>query len=103
MGEETKRLFVGMKISRSLEADLASPAPGTERLFDGTDDDSLQIVNMGEEKFIGRYIEDGFPVPNLGDVARNVNKLITSITRGRRIDQDEIRVYSFEFHPSSRA
>ena len=46
MGEETKRLFLGIKTNRSHEVDLANPAPGTERYFDATNEDSLQIVNQ---------------------------------------------------------
>ena len=56
MDEGTKRLFVGIKITKTLQDDLASPAPGTKQYFEGTNDDYLQIINLGEDKFIGRYL-----------------------------------------------
>jgi hypothetical protein len=94
MDEGTKRLFVGIKITKTLQDDLASPAPGTKQYFEGTNDDYLQIINLGEDKFIGRYLKDGFPVANMGDVSRNVCSLLKLITRGRRIEENEVHIYS---------
>ena len=91
MDEGTKRLFVGIKITKTLQDDLASPAPGTKQYFEGTNDDYLQIINLGEDKFIGRYLKDGFPVANIGDVSRNVCSLLKLITRGRRIEDNEVQ------------
>ena len=94
MDEGTKRLFVGIKVTKALQDDLANPAPGTKHYFEGTNDDYLQIINLAEDKFIGRYIKDGFPVANINDVSRNVCSLLKLITRGRRIDEDEVHIYS---------
>ena len=76
MEEGTKRLFVGLKITKALQDDLANPAPGTKQYFEGNSDEYLQIINLGEEKFIGRYVKDGFPAANIGDVSRNVCSLV---------------------------
>ena len=94
MDEGTKRLFVGIKITKALQDDLANPAPGTKHYFEGTNDEYLQIVNMDEDKFIGRYLKDGFPVANLNDVSRNVCSLLKLITRGRRIEENDVHIYS---------
>ena len=94
MEEGTKRLFVGLKITKALQDDLANPAPGTKQYFEGTSDEYLQIINLGEEKFIGRYIKDGFPAANIGDVSRNVCSLVKLITRGRRIEENEVHIYA---------
>jgi hypothetical protein len=94
MEEGTKRLFVGLKITKALQDDLANPAPGTKQYFEGTSDEYLQIINLGEEKFIGRYVKDGFPAANLGDVSRNVCSLVKLITRGRRIEENEVHIYA---------
>ena len=72
MEEGTKRLFVGLKVTKALQDDLANPAPGTKQYFEGTSDEYLQIISLGEEKFIGRYLKDGFPAANISDVSRNV-------------------------------
>lgn len=94
MSESANRLFVGIKITKALQADLDSPAPGMQHYFDGNNKDFLEIVNLREDRIIGRYITDGFPVANLADVTRNVRSIVSLITRGHRIDEDAVHIYS---------
>mgnify|MGYP003579618702 CR=1 FL=1 len=89
-----KRLFVGIKITKSLQDDLDSPAPGTKHYFEGNNNEYLQIVNLGDEKFIGRYLKDGFPAANIGDVSRNVCSIIKLTTRGPRIEERQVHIYA---------
>jgi hypothetical protein len=93
MNDAAKRLFVGIKITRALQEDLDSPAPGMKQYFDANND-YLQIVDFGENKFIGRYLNDGFPVANLADVSRNVCSIVKLITRGKRIEENDVQIYS---------
>lgn len=93
MDEVAKRLFVGIKITRALQEDLDSPAPGMKQYIDASND-YLQIVDLGAEKFIGRYLNDGFPVANLADVSRNVCSIVKLITRGKRIEENDVQIYS---------
>jgi hypothetical protein len=93
MDDAAKRLFVGIKITRALQEDLDSPAPGMKQYFDANND-YLQIVDFGESKFIGRYLNDGFPVANLADVSRNVCSIVKLITRGKRIEENDVQIYS---------
>lgn len=95
MIELAKRLFVGIKISKALQNELDNPAPGTKRYFEGDDQsDSLQIINVGEHRIIGRYINDGFLAAELGEVSRNVGNMVKSITHGRRIEENDIQIFS---------
>lgn len=94
MEELGKRLFVGIKITKALQDDLDSPAPGTKHYFEGGNNDYLQIINLHDEKFIGRFVNDGFPAVNIGDVSRNVCSIVKLIARGRRIDEHEVHIYS---------
>jgi len=93
MDDAAKRLFVGIKITRALQDDLDSPAPGMKQYIDANND-YLQIVEFGENKFIGRYLDDGFPVANLADVSRNVCSIVKLITRGKRIEENDVQIYS---------
>lgn len=93
MDDAAKRLFVGIKITRALQEDLDSPAPGMKQYFDANND-YLQIVDFGESKFIGRYLNDGFPVAGLADVSRNVCSIVKLITRGKRIEENDVQIYS---------
>lgn len=94
MEEVSKRLFVGIKVTKSLQDDLDNPAPGTKHYFEGNSNEYLQIVNMNEEKFIGRYLKDGFPAASISDVSRNVCSIVKLIARGRRIEENEVHIYS---------
>ena len=94
MSELANRLFVGIKVTKALQNDLDSPVPGVKQYFDGISGNYLQIVSLRDEKVIGRYLDDGFPAANLGDVSRNVCSLVMLITRGRRIEEDEVHIYS---------
>ena len=93
MHEIDKQLFVGIKISSKLQSELDSCAPGTERYFKGNDVEYLQIVTLGEEKLIGRFLKDGFPVSDIDNVSRNVRSIVTLITRGQRIDEGSVHIY----------
>jgi hypothetical protein len=94
MLEMGRRLFVGIKISTVLQNELDSPAPGTERYFKAENLDYLQIINMGDEKLIGRYVKDGFPAAEIDNVSRNVCSIVKLITRGRRIDDNAVHIYA---------
>jgi hypothetical protein len=94
MAETGKRLFVGIKISTSLQNELNSPAPGTERYFKGDDGEFLQIVSLGDGKLIGRYVKDGFPVADIADVSRNVRGIVRLITREHVIGEDSVHIYA---------
>jgi hypothetical protein len=94
MTEAGKRLFIGIKISSALQNEINSPAPGTEHYLAKDNGDYLQIINLGEDKLIGRYVNDGYPVTSIGDVSRNVCSIVKLITRGRRIEEKEVHIYS---------
>ena len=94
MYEIDKRLFVGIKISAKLQAGLDNCARGTERYFKEDRPESLQIVTLGTEKLIGRFLRDGFPVGDIDSVSRNVRSIVTLITQGYRIAEDSIQIYA---------
>lgn len=90
-----RRLFVGIKISKSLQHELDTPAPGTRHYLDGRDNlEELQIINFGESRIIGRYIQDGCPAAAIAEVSRQVCDIVKSMTRGRRIEENEVHIYT---------
>jgi len=94
MNNENRRLFVGIKVSTKLQRELDNCAPGTERYYKEDKPESLQIVNLGEEKVIGRFLRDGYPVTDIDNVSRNVRSIIALITGGSRITEDSVRIYA---------
>jgi hypothetical protein len=96
MMELAKRLFVGIKISKSLQRESDTPTPGTHHYLDGGDRlDDLQVINLGDHRIIGRYIEDGCPAQAITEVGRNVCRVVTLMSRGR-IEEKEVHIYSGE-------
>jgi hypothetical protein len=94
MSEPGRRLFVGIKITNKLQSGLDHPAPGTERYFNSSSPDYLQVITVGEEKLIGRYVKDGFPVGELDNVSRNVCSIVKLITAGHRIEEGSVHIYA---------
>jgi len=88
-----KQLFVGMKISKELQGWLDRPAPGTDRYFEKDNVDYLHVINLGEHRFIGRFLKDGFPVREIENVSRNVCSIVRLITGGHRVEEDSVHIY----------
>jgi len=61
MDEVERRLFMGIKVSPKLQAELDHCVSGTECYFKEDKPEYLQFLTLGEEKFIGRFLRDGFP------------------------------------------
>ena len=94
MDTENNRLFVGIKVSSKLQRELDHCAPGAKHYFTEDKPESLQIVTFGEEKVIGRFLRNGYPVTDIDNVTRNLRSIITLITGGSRIEEDAIRIYA---------
>lgn len=94
MNEPEKRLFVGIKISSKLQTELDHCARGTEHYFKQNNPEYLQLVSSGDDKLIGRFLRDGFPVNDIDNVSRNVRSIITLIAPGYRIAEDSLRIYT---------
>jgi len=94
MDRENKRLFVGIKVSTKLQRELDHCAPGTEHYYKEDKPESLQIVTLGEDRVIGRFLRDGYPITDIDNVSRNIRSIITLITGGSVIEEDSIRIYA---------
>jgi hypothetical protein len=94
MYELDRRLFVGVKISAKLQRELDNCARGNERYFKEDKPESLQIITLGEDKLIGRFLQDGFPVNDIDNVSRNVRSIVGVITSGYKLAEDSIRIYA---------
>jgi hypothetical protein len=94
MDERETRLFVGIKISPKLQRELDNYIRKAERYFTEDQPESLQIVTLGEKKFIGRFLRDGFPVRDIDNVSRNIRSIVTGMTRGFRVTEDSVHIYA---------
>jgi len=93
MDELERKLFVGIKISPKLQNELDHCTRGTERYFRENNPEYLQVISMGNDKLIGKFLRDGFPVNDIDNVNRNVRSIISLVAPGYRIAEDSIRIY----------
>jgi len=89
----SKRLFIGLKISRKLDRELDNPAPGTEEYLKADNVKYLQTVTRGEEMLIGRYLEDGYPVVAIENVSRDISNVLKEIIPGHRVQENALHIY----------
>lgn len=89
-----RRLFVGIRISEALQKELDKCPRESEHYFKQKNPESLEIVSLGAERLIGRFLQDGFPVNNIDDVGRNVRSIVTLVTRGYRLAEDSVRIFA---------
>jgi hypothetical protein len=92
MYEVDNPLFIGIKISPKLQSELDNCPPGAEHFFKEDKPESLQIVSLGSEMLIGRFLQDGLPVSDIDNVSRNVWCIVKLITHGHRVAEDSARI-----------
>ena len=93
MQDTAKGLFVGIKISPKLQTEFDSCAPDAGRYFKENRAEYLQIVTVGEERLIGRFVKDGFPASDIDNVSRNVRSIVQLIAPRHDMAEDSIRIY----------
>ncbi|OGP97625.1 MAG: hypothetical protein A2W10_09365 [Deltaproteobacteria bacterium RBG_16_55_12] len=89
-----KRLFVGVKISTKLQNELDHCARDTERYFKEDKVEYLQVVTLGEERLIGRFLQDGFPVNDIDNVSRNIRSIVQLVAPRYRVEDSSIQIYA---------
>ncbi|OGQ79607.1 MAG: hypothetical protein A3F90_17470 [Deltaproteobacteria bacterium RIFCSPLOWO2_12_FULL_60_19] len=94
MNDLDKRLFVGIKISTKLQGELDKCPRGAEHYLKEDKPESLEIVTLGEDKLIGRFLQDGFPANDIDNVSRNIRSILTLIAQGHRLAEDSVRIYA---------
>ena len=52
-----------------------------------------QLVALGDDRIIGRFLHNGFPTGDSGDVGRNVRSIVNPISGGHDSADDAVHVY----------
>lgn len=89
----TGQLFIGIKVSKALSTELDRPAPGTEQYLEPGAPGHLEFVTKGDDRFIGRYMEERCTADEIGILGRNVCRIVRIVTRGHRIEEDSVLIY----------
>ena len=95
--DKSTALFFCTKIDSKLREGLALSKPGDKKYFDGSSDEFLRILEIGDEKdkerWIGKVIKGGAAVTEVDDIQRNILSILRRVAPNARIPQSAVRIF----------
>ncbi len=95
--DKTCSLFFGTKIDSKLREGLALSKPGDKKYFDGSSEDFLRVLEIGDEKdrerWIGKVIKPGPAVTEVDDIQRNVISILRRIAPNARVPISSVKIF----------
>jgi hypothetical protein len=95
--DKTCSLFFATKIDSKLREGLALSKPGDKKYFDGSSEDFLRVMEIGDEKdkerWIGKAIKPGPAVTEVDDIQRNVLSILRRIAPNARIPASAVKIF----------
>lgn len=105
--DKTCSLFFATKIDSKLREGLALSKPGDKKYFDGSSEDFLRILEIGDEKdkerWIGKVIKPGPAVTEVDDIQRNILSILRRVAPNARIPQSAVKIFVLQGHSQSPA
>jgi hypothetical protein len=90
-------LFFGTKIDSKLREGLALSKPGDKKYFDGSSEEFLRVIELGDEKekerWIGKVIKAGPAVTEVDDIQRNIISILRRVAPNARIPASAIKIF----------
>jgi len=93
-------LFFGTKIDSKLREGLALSKPGDKKYFDGSSEEFLRVIELGEDKdkerWIGKVIKAGPAVTEVDDIQRNIISILRRVAPNARIPASAIKIFTLQ-------
>ena len=90
-------LFFATKIDSKLREGLALSKPGDKKYFDGSSDEFLRVMEIGDEKdkerWIGKVIKPGPAVTEVDDIQRNILSILRRVAPNARIPASAVKIF----------
>ena len=90
-------LFFATKIDSKLREGLALSKPGDKKYFDGSSDEFLRVLEIGDEKdkerWIGKVIKAGPAVTEVDDIQRNILSILRRVAPNARIPASAVKIF----------
>ena len=90
-------LFFGTKIDSKLREGLALSKPGDKKYFDGSSDEFLRVIEIGDDKdkerWIGKVIKAGPAVTEVEDIQRNILSILRRVAPNARIPASSVKIF----------
>jgi hypothetical protein len=90
---KTSALFFGTRIDSKLREGLALSKPGDKKYFDGTSEEFLRVIEMPDEKWVGKVIRGGLSVTEVDDIQRNVLSILRRVAPNARIPASQVKIF----------
>ena len=90
-------LFFGTKIDSKLREGLALSKPGDKKYFDGSSEEFLRVIELGDhkdkERWIGKVIKAGPAVTEVDDIQRNIISILRRVAPNARIPASAVKIF----------
>jgi hypothetical protein len=90
-------LFFGTKIDSKLREGLALSKPGDKKYFDGSSEEFLRVLEIGDDKdkerWIGKVIKAGPAVTEVDDIQRNILSILRRVAPNARIPASAVKIF----------
>jgi hypothetical protein len=100
-------LFFGTKIDSKLREGLALSKPGDKKYFDGSSDEFLRVIEIGDDKdkerWIGKVIKAGPAVTEVDDIQRNILSILRRVAPNARIPASAVKIFVLQGSTSAPA
>jgi len=95
--DKSSALFFGTKIDSKLREGLALSKPGDKKYFDGSSDEFLRVLEIGDDKdkerWIGKVIKPGPAVTEVEDIQRNILSILRRVAPNARIPASAVKIF----------
>lgn len=91
--DKTCALFFGTKIDSKTREALAQAKPGDKKYFDGSSEDFLRVLEVAEEKWVGKVVKPGPAVTEVDDIQRNVISILRRVAPNARIPVSSVKIF----------
>jgi hypothetical protein len=95
--DKSSALFFATKIDSKLREGLALSKPGDKKYFDGSSDEFLRVLEIGDEKdkerWIGKVIKAGPAVTEVDDIQRNILSILRRVAPNARIPASAVKIF----------
>ena len=91
--DKTCALFFGTKIDSKLREALSQSKTGDKKYFDGSSEEFLRVLEVEDEKWIGKVIKPGPIVTEVDDIQRNIVSIMRRVAPAARVSPSSIRIF----------
>jgi hypothetical protein len=95
-------LFFGTKVDSKLREGLALSKPGDKKYFDGSSEEFLRVMEIGDDKdkerWIGKIIKPGPAVTEVDDIQRNIISILRRVAPNARVPASAVKIFVLQGH-----